>query len=206
MPNGLLFEQMGDLICIAADGAAGKLCQSQFYPNLIVGDCDSLSNHNMFDSCELIQDKDQSTTDFEKCLKVIAARKLFPSLVCGIGGGEIDHAHNNLACFMRYARDFPMAFIDKQPGCATKLGLPVYCQVSLKLSIPSTISLLPFPKAVVKTLGLKWPLKNEMLSMLGRGGARNRSVSSRVKITTSFGSLLVVVEYEALKWASIRMD
>lgn len=201
--NGVLpplqwFEQVRSLTCVAADGAGRRLLDLAYRPDLIVGDGDSFQSNSKNLECEFIFNPDQNTTDFEKCLKEIEKRKLFPTLVCGIGGGEIDHQHHSLSVFVRYAKKYPMLFVDMQEAFKAKLGLAVKDKLVFQNTQEAHVSLLPFPKARLTSRGLVWPLKDEVLSLLKRSGARNRTQGSEVKIIKTSGDILVVVDLNAL--------
>ncbi len=192
-------EQLRSLACIAADGAGQRLIAMGYSPQLIIGDGDSFKSEHKDKACEFIIKPDQESTDFEKCLNEMAKRKHFPALVCGIGGGEIDHQHENLNVFVKYAKKYPMIFIDIQEGFKAKLGLAVQNELEVKITKGSHVSLLPFPKALVTTQGLVWPLTNEVLTMLKRSGARNKALEPDIKISKASGDLLVVLDLNSLQ-------
>ena len=195
-----------DLILIAADGGAlSKALAKGLSPNLVIGDGDTPSTHPSRDKIRFIIDHDQESTDFEKCLNYIFANNLEPSLVCGLGGGEIDHQHNNLHTFAKFAKRQRMIFLDVQPGYKPKIGFAVYGALELESTVGATLSLLPFPSATVTSEGLEWPLKHERLALLERSGARNRSSQTRVCLQISDGGpLLVVMNAEDAK--SMQID
>lgn len=182
---------------IAADGAAMKLANKSILPDVIIGDGDSLQGKiAFFNKSEKIIISEQNTTDFEKSLEIIKARKLFPCLVLGISGGELDHTLNNINIFMRYSLTHNITFIDSSNEALPKVGWGVKNKLKLKFKNDSNISLLAKPKAKVSTTGLKWPLKEEFIKILKRNGARNKAIKKDVKITVHSGQIIVITNLD----------
>ena len=194
LPNLNKLSCMKTLTSIAADGGALRnLLKRGYLPQIVIGDGDSLKESGNLNSIKIILNDDQETTDFEKCLQYIEESKLLPTLVCGIGGGEIDHQHNNLHCFAKYTKTHPMVFVDSQPGYKTKIGLSVRKHLTLEAEVGTTLSILPFPEASISSKGLAWNLKNERLAILKRSGARNRILDPKIIIEVNEGGPVLVV-------------
>ncbi len=209
LPNKVWFSKHQDLILIAADGASNKLVNKDIVPDLIVGDLDSLEldflnikikNINIKNTKHLtkkhniIRVDDQNTTDFEKCLVEINKRSLFPSLVLGIAGGEIDHTIYNINCFMRYAKQHMLIFLDFYKDNKFKWGLPILRKKEIIGKVGKTISLLPYPEALVSTTGLKWDITKQQLMVSVNASIRNVVVEHVVIIEVHRGELLVVID------------
>ena len=97
-----------------------------------------------------------------------------------------------------------MVFLDEQVGVNPKVGFAVFKSLFMETAMGTTVSLLPFPEARLVTQGLQWPLKNELLSLLGRSGARNSSCKERVHVEISEGGpLLVVLDALSVRSASV---
>ncbi len=203
LPGAIQFQQIAHLPMFAADGAAHRLLTMGQVPSWIVGDGDSLGEDPLPSSCHVDVDSDQETCDFEKCLRIIEEESMFPALVFGIGGGELDHQHHNLEVFMRESLRHPMMFVDWQEGFPTVLGLAVRESLTMQVQKGSHVSLLPFPKATVRTEGLQWSLHDEVLEMFKRSGARNHSSENIVRVHVREGLLLVTAQLDAV--ASLQL-
>ena len=54
-----------------------------------------------YGNIDFIKYSNQNYNDFEKSILFIKERKIFPVLVCGLFGREIDHVINNINCLMK---------------------------------------------------------------------------------------------------------
>jgi len=171
---------------IAADGAADFAVENGFLPKAAIGDMDSISKDFFTYNSKVlkIHEKEQETTDFDKCLKNIKAK-----FGIGIGflGAQIDHelaALNSIVIHDKY----PIFLIGKR-------DVIFNCPSFLNLILPAgtRVSLFPMCKVRVSTEGLAWPLHNELLSPLERIGTSNVSNCSRVKIETHSKGLLIIL-------------
>lgn len=196
LPDKTWFAQQKGLVIVAADGAANTLFANGIQPDFIIGDLDSLEQKHFSAKCNILRIAEQDTTDFEKCLIAMEHRFLYPSLIIGIAGGEVDHSIYNLNCFMQHARTKQLFFFDIDENHKCKLGFPVFTQQKLQGQINKTISLMPFPEAVVSTSGLKWNLTQMQLSVSGRASMRNVVIDDDMTITIQNGAVLVVLEVE----------
>ncbi len=205
IPNLSLLPDLNHTTTIAADGGAlRKLLVQGLKPKLVIGDGDSLEGSIPIEGIDIILDHDQETNDFEKCLQYIIQNKLGPTLVFGIGGGEIDHQHNNLHCFVKYSAAHPMIFFEAQADSHSKIGFVVRDALQLRASLGAIISLLPFPEACLSTQGLAWQLEHETLGLIQRSGARNRVTCPEVSIKIHSGSpVLIVIDADAIQSAHI---
>ena len=198
--NGQLPElrYYGDIIKykikIAADGAANKvITQGITQLDYVIGDLDSFIYNEHLLVKQMIKIDDQDSTDFEKCMDFVMRKKLSPTLVFGIGGGEIDHVSNNLFSMCNNPLSDIM-FLDIN-DYSTKLGLLIVNKhFTINLLLNSKISLIPYPSALVKTNGLKWELQKQWLDNRKFISARNYNVSEKVKIDVIEGKLLVITD------------
>ncbi|MFQ3307719.1 MAG: thiamine pyrophosphokinase [Candidatus Midichloriaceae bacterium] len=178
---------------IASDGAAIKLIHDEIYLDYVIGDLDSLGSINKSFVNQIIKINDQNTTDFEKCLNFIMKNKLSPTLIFGIGGGEIDHAINNIFSMCNHSLS-DLSFLDINDR-GKKFG-KIITNSNLEIYLPmgSKISLIPYPSALVTTDNLKWNIENQLLSNLGFISARNYNISEKININVHQGKLLVIAD------------
>lgn len=204
LDGGGFSEQVSTLIndtavLIAADGAADWMLAAGLSPHYIVGDDDSSSLESQQSLIEKIYIQDQNTTDFEKCIQFATTMKLLPTLVLGFNGGEIDHIFGNMQVLLKYSQRASLFFIDSyvKKGCiGIKIGLPL-CEgnYSIKARIDATISIFPFCKCRITTLGLAWELIDQVLTQDGLLVIRNRAIKDEVGFKISKGKVLVVMDY-----------
>jgi len=194
IPPRNFFDQLPKLDIIAADGAGSILTEMNIIPTCIVGDFDSFNKDSVNKHTEYIRYSDQSNTDFEKCILEMQKRHLFPSLVCGAFGKEIDHALHNMHCLMKYIRKFPMVFYDCTISERPKYCIPVYDQFNFRANKADIISLLPYPEATVSTKGLKWDIDNELLSIGGISSIRNQAKNSKITIKLTKGQIVLICD------------
>ena len=183
----------------AADGAYNTLLDIGVKPDVVVGDFDSINHmHTLDKEITFIETPDQNCTDFEKTLFEIKKKKLYPTLVLGALGKEIDHTINNLHTVIKYGKECPMVLYDQ--GEKPKWMVPLYKSLSFKAIRGDMISLLPYPEAIVTTAGLKWDLHNAKLSIMGHSRARNQITDSTVNIAIQEGSLFMVTNRLCLEY------
>ncbi len=194
IPDKEFFDQFPALPIIAADNAGMRLIRMGVTPVLVVGDFDSISGELVHERTEFKKYTDQDSTDFEKCILEMTQRLLFPSLVCGAFGGEIDHTINNMHCLMKYGRKSPMVFYDHAVKQKSKCCMPIYDQYNFLATLGESVSLMPYPEARVSVAGLRWNLDNELLSVCGLSSARNMATGGMVEISVHSGQIMLVVE------------
>lgn len=183
--NGTLpkkaFFDMWQLPIIAADGAANKLCALGLAPCVAIGDLDSI-NTQLQIKCIHIEDQDRC--DYEKSMEYLEENNLLPTIIVGIGGGDLDHVLNNMSIFMSNSSG-NLLYAD--PLYGTVLG-PSHTQI--KLSMSTKVSILGLPKAQLITKGLEWDLTGQELSFPGFNSSLNRMREDLVHIEVLQGQAL----------------
>lgn len=180
------------IFIIAADGSADTLFKYRIIPDYVVGDLDSISLQTQTrlrrSGSKIIKIREQQHNDFEKCAS-FAIRKGFKNIaVLGYAGKRIDHTLNNFSVLKKFSRRCNIRFLDSKWEL---FFAKKKCRFKYNANEP--ISLIPFPVAkLVRTSGLKYPLKNEQLEFGVREGALNRSVSEDIIIEFREGSLLII--------------
>jgi thiamine pyrophosphokinase len=178
-------------IIIAADGAANQLAKKNINPDYIIGDLDSLDNKYNWVNSKIIKIPDQNTTDFEKCIDYINTNMLFPTLVLGINGGEIDHIIDNLNKFIKYSSTIPMIFFDTP----NKWGIAMTSTLSINTEVSNIVSIFPFLQNThLKSQGLHWELNSDKHSILQNTSTRNKTTTEHTIIQSSQDKVLVITE------------
>lgn len=180
---------------ICADGAARYLTSLNIYPDLLVGDLDSINPNDlkqMRDRSVRIEkfpiDKDMTDTE----LAIEYALELNPIAITVVGalGLRWDHSLGNIMLLAKMIKTgVPCKIIDEK----TEITI-VDREIELEGNIGDTISLIPLANQVKKVTleGLKYPLSNRNISFGSSLGISNVFASKHVKITVKEGLLLVV--------------
>ena len=189
IPGRAFFDQFQDICVVGVDGGASKILDLGILPHIIIGDLDGFDKSLISNTkTEIVYAMDQDFTDFEKAIMHVADKKLFPALVLGMNGGEIDHILNNMHVFIRYSEKYDMSFYDEG-----KIGTCIHASGEMDLKPGSNVSLFSFSEDPLSTSGLEWELKNEPLYFLKRSGVRNRAKSSKVSFAIPKKSSLLVI-------------
>jgi thiamine pyrophosphokinase len=193
LPSRNFFDKHSDLPIIAADGAGCQLIDIGIQPSVVVGDMDSFAlNISDYSDIDFIRCSNQNYNDFEKSILFLKEKKLLPSLVCGVFGGEADHVINNINCLMKYGQEHPMVFYDEEILEKPKWGFPLSDSFSFSGVKGEIISIIPHPTVTLSTKGLKWDLKNKDLSTLGISSFRNKEQSHNIEINVHRGRVLII--------------
>lgn len=177
---------------LAADGAAHKMKELSIVPSYIIGDGDSVGSEA---NASFIKIEDQSTTDFEKCILFAKEKGLLPSLVLGMSGGEIDHILGNAGALLKHGDKSSFYFLDtyiKDNKQGVKLGIPLRDEkITISLKEKSTISLISFNNAYIKTKGLFWEMDG-VIDPNGVLSLRNINASNFIEIDVKKSALVIV--------------
>lgn len=170
---------------IAADGAANKLIAIGVRPEIVIGDLDSFDKSLALPTLEI---KDQDTTDFEKCLDYAKKHKLMPTLICGAGGGKLDHIFHNIGIILQNNCMFYAPPI---------IGLSLTAPSTLDLSLKTNTKISIFGiKSIVSSSGLKWELKDNKLDFPESSSCLNRNIKENIAITCKSGKAIVMIYEE----------
>lgn len=185
--NGL-FEKIpiNAEIIIAADGAFNQLISRNIIPQVVIGDFDSLITAR-HPKARFIQHFDQNLCDFEKCLLYAESNQLFPSMIVGGYGLELDHCFNNMAIFAKYSQKLNLTFFANN-----SYAKMVKNKIVFSARKGEIISILPYPSAIVSSEGLKWELSETQLDIIGKSSARNQACNDTIQINVIRGTALVV--------------
>lgn len=183
-------EFKGNIYC--ADGAAYKLIYNDIAPDYVIGDLDSI-NENLikekYPDIVFYKKESQESNDFEKCLDYMIDKNIDNILIFGLQGGELEHTLNNWSVLKRFADKLNLVVLHKN-----RYAFVVKNNSEIELKENELVSLIPQPKCLLTTSGLKWNLKNEYLEIGKREGARNLVESQNVHLDIHEGELLFFID------------
>lgn len=177
---------------VAADGGADIALEHGHRPTAVVGDFDSIANLEYWQNSDVYMCRldEQDTTDFEKCLRSVAA-----PFVLGVGflGPRLDHALAAMSAVIAYgARPIVLLGGDQ---------LVFHCPTSIELPLVEGTVVSLFPMAPVRgvgSTGLQWPITGLDMAPGARVGTSNRAATSRVSMAFDRPGMLVILPLSAL--------
>ena len=193
-----LFEKLmadGPLL-LCADGGANAVARYGRTPDYVVGDLDSVTEVNragLSDERLILVDADDTGTDLQKALRQAKQLGVTEATLIGVTGGRTDHTLWNLGLLKLFRGDMALRIVDD------------YCEIWLidgkvrfRAEVGQKISLSPLsgPVAGIRTAGLKFPLRGEILGPGIRDGISNEVVGNPVQVSVEAGDLLLVVQRE----------
>ncbi len=189
------FEQ-ADLI-VAADSGLHTLCHWGVFPDLLVGDFDSVKPevYEMYSSVEKVESsvyKDYSDTE----LALVEAQQRGANELILIGGGEgrLDHS---LALVFLFASSSTVPSPDCwYTRCERARFLPKG-RHKLDCHLGDTVSFFPFGKTKAESYGLEWDISsvggNNLYCSLS-----NKIIKSCPSVTVHYGALLMIYPYREI--------
>ncbi|MFN3134499.1 MAG: thiamine diphosphokinase [Candidatus Kryptonium sp.] len=178
-------------VIACADGGANIAYRFGIQPDFIIGDLDSVNESviNFFQrkGTEIIYNSDQNSTDIEKSVKFLIHKGCRSIDIVSAIGDRIDHNLGNLSVLVNYHKKVSLRMVDERSEIFFSTG-----KVSFKANVGDIISLIPLGRKVfvLKTVGLKFKLKNENLTFSGRG-VSNIAIGSKVTIHIGKGGVFV---------------
>lgn len=198
LPSAELLQRLAELVpeVIATDGAVIRFGEATGRsPRATVGDGDSFTRDReafLSSGMELVLLPDQESGDLEKALGWMEERGVRTVWLVGATGRNPDHAFNNLSVLARSSQRLRLILMsDHWWGEVLSAGA-----VNFTVPVGSRVSLLPTPRARLRTSGLRWELDDEVLEFGAREGASNETVAPDVQIDVLDGSLFLYVEVE----------
>ncbi len=174
---------------VAADGGANWLVDYGIAPNVLIGDLDGVKKSTLkkLPSTQIIQKKDQYSTDLEKSFAWAIREGAEYIVVMAAAGKRIDHTLSNFSLFWEFSKktniqlvhdDWHAYLLNEHNQFKTKKGM--------------TVSLIPFSACKGITLrGFKYPLKNASMNV-GEVGVSNVALGKKVKIDVKKGRMLAI--------------
>src|SRR6056297_186189 len=176
---------------VAADSGADRALAHGVTPRAVIGDFDSIAARARAALPEAILHHmpDQNSTDFDKCLRSIAA-----PLILGVGfcGDRLDHQLAACNALVRYPaqRCVLLGEVDLMFLCPPAIHLPLDpgCRVSL------------FPMGAVEGAsdGLQWPIRGLNFAPDGQIGTSNRTTGP-LSLSVTAPKMLVTLPAHTLE-------
>lgn len=183
---------------IAADGGARKLMAYGIWPNLLVGDMDTLGNEELkllekkkITIERLPSEKDVTDTHYA-CEKALTYQPDEVVLFGVWGGARMDHAIANIGLLEWIEERGTKAIIYAGSNRVRMVQGPT--RVVLKKESFQYLSLLPISEKVVgiDTVGLKYTLKDGSLKRGLTRGVSNELIAERAEIQIRQGKVLLI--------------
>lgn len=192
--TGMYLKPRRAVKIIACDGASDILKTAGIIPDVIIGDLDSVNPATMkyFSKKKVVikKVKDQNKNDLEKAIIYAVQKKMQVVHLLGISGKRLDHTLNNISVLLKFHKKVKLVIHDN--GFKGHIVTKQYSSMSKPGRI---VSLIPLPEAkIIKTTGLRYPLRNETLALGKREGALNETTGNSFSVTLLKGLILVLIK------------
>ena len=190
--KGILADAVGLApYLVAADGGAEMARKYGKTPKKVIGDLDSLNSAALaeYPPETVYHIAEQSSTDFDKCLRNISA-----PLIIGVGfiGGRVDHQLAAFHSIMRYG-DKPCVLVGSQD-----VVFHLNTAVTLDIDPGTRVSLFPLARVSGTSTGLEWPIDGLDFAPGRIIGTSNRSIGGPVALEVDGPGMLVILPRQAL--------
>jgi thiamine pyrophosphokinase len=178
---------------VAADGGARRCLDAGVLPEAVIGDLDSLADvAARIPAARIHRIDEQETTDFDKCLRSVAAPLV---LAFGVAGPRLDHTLAVCTTLVHRA--------DRRVIVVGAADLIFHAPPRLALDLPpgTRLSLFPMARVSGRSEGLRWPIAGLVFEPWGRIGTSNE-VTGPVLIERDGPGLLVITPREVLAQVS----
>jgi thiamine pyrophosphokinase len=176
---------------LAADGGANALGRIGLRPAAVIGDLDSITPgiRAFVGEDRLLERPDQDRTDLDKALEhAFSDLGLDRLTVLGATGGRLDHAVANLGLLAARAMADRLVFLAADHRVVAVTG-----EVVLEAVVGETWSFFAFdPAARVRLGGVRWPLIDRPVTLVGMPSISNEAVADRVVIRAEGGAVMAV--------------
>lgn len=198
--NGDPQPNLGELISdhdflIAVDGGLRHLLALKRFPDLLIGDLDSVTSQEL-QACidqgvEILRFKaEKDESDLELALLEALNRGYSDLTIANAGGGRVDHLLGNLSLLFHPQLQHATVKMADQ----TSQFHPLTQTITLNTQPGDLISLIPWqgPALGVTTANLAYPLNIETLLPYGTRGLSNVALGSEITVSLQSGQLLLV--------------
>lgn len=179
-------------LVVCADGGADRALAAGVYPNVIIGDLDSVSSkaRKRCANAQWIAVADQNNTDLEKALNWILHQNHSSCMLVGFDGERMDFSVGNLLVCAAYAKKIALSFAG--PGWQL---FPLFKTRRFACLPKKRVSLIPLTSCQGITLtGLKYPLKNARVALGTTRTLSNETTGKTFSVAIKKGLLLVYLE------------
>tara|TARA_B100000676_G_scaffold179786_1_gene176547 strand:- start:587 stop:1195 length:609 start_codon:yes stop_codon:yes gene_type:complete len=180
-----VIEMAKDAFVIAADAGADRLLKYNIIPDQVIGDLDSISDNaaTKLEEC-IVPNKDMKKTDLEKAVDFAFEKGATEVAIVGWSGGRIDHTLVALGL----ALNPKIKLIDDLFTIQA-----VNDATTIEDEEGTLFSLIAMPEARVSITGAKWTLKQEKLTIGGRGIHNEIDSSGKTTIECHSGNLILAL-------------
>ena len=178
-----VIEMAKDTFVIAADAGADRLLKYNIIPDQVIGDLDSISEKASTKLEEwIVSNKNIQKTDLEKAVDFAFEKGATEVTIIGWSGGRIDHTLAALG----------LAFNPKIKLIDDLFTIrAVKDTTTIEGEEGTVFSLIAMPESRVSVTGAKWNLKQEKLTIGGRGIHNEIDSSGKTTIECHSGNLLL---------------
>jgi len=179
---------------IACDGAAAQCFENDVKMDVVIGDMDSLSEHDEMrlrddDNVAFVRQTGQEENDLVKAMKWSIKQGAESIEVFGIEGGDFDH---QFAAILSLCEVPFSTRIHTSQSIIQRVGkLPITLHSIEKNSSFSLFAVGPVEG--VNLTGAEWPLSNQTLSP-GTRGIHNKSTGEKLHLECLSGELLLFLD------------
>ncbi len=196
-PGKAFYSAIGSAdMCIAADSGAATALQYGCIPRIVVGDFDSLDASLLDDLIKrgseirrAAVEKDETDTELAVQIAIDEGAKRI-TLVGALGGARFDHTMANILLLAGF-EDVPITLVDGPSICWLVRGPG---STAIDGEVGDLVSLLPLTGNArgIRTKGLYYALKGEMLSFGKPRGVSNVLIEEHAVVSVEDGTLLVI--------------
>lgn len=180
---------------IAVDGGLRHLLALKRFPDLLIGDLDSITSQEL-QACldqgvEILRFKaEKDESDLELALLEALKRGYSDLTITNAGGGRVDHLIGNLRLLFHPALHHAQVKMTNQSSWFH----PLTQKITLNTQPGDLISLIPWqgPARGVSTANLAYPLDNETLLPYGTRGLSNVALGNEITVCLQSGQILLV--------------
>lgn len=186
----MLFLQHARFI-VCCDGALEKLLKIGMKPDVVIGDCDSVSKERQQQFKDIIiKDQNEEYNDLQKALKYCQRQQLGPVAILGASGLRDDHQLANLSILNMYAEHMDLIMV-------SNYGLFSFISedTTFASSPGQEVSVFSFDgQALFSFSGLQYPVHNRRFAQLWEGSL-NKALDERFTVKINGGKGLVFREF-----------
>lgn len=190
-PTQTIWLSTQDLPIVVTDGASAWAWQQGLMVDAIVGDMDSLTDPEVWQSAnvEIHHDPDQNTNDLHKALKFVQHQGWSRALILGLHGQRSDHMLANLLLLRHFSSDLSLAWLDHHGfgWIAEKTARLKAC----KGRAVSMFAIGEHPVTGLTTRGLKYPLTEAELKPYSPEASLNVIEGEEGVISHQTGTLMI---------------